>query len=157
MKPDSSKAASRTSRKAVDPQQRPGHSGRSPDRRALGAEGEERAARHLARRGYRIVGRNLRAGGVEIDLVCRHRTTWVFVEVKTRRSSRFGRARESLGERQQSRLVRAAAAWLAERPDRRRLRVRFDLVACELHDDGQWRIEHVVDAFDAGGHEGHMV
>ena len=40
----------------------------SDDRRALGAEGEGRAAQYLARRGYRIAARTVRAGGVEIDL-----------------------------------------------------------------------------------------
>ena len=39
------------------------------DRRALGAAGETRAAELLARRGYRIVDRNVRVGGVEVDLM----------------------------------------------------------------------------------------
>ena len=52
----------------------------------LGAEGETRAARHLVRRGYRIVARNVRAGGVELDLVVRRGRIIVFVEVKARRS-----------------------------------------------------------------------
>ncbi|MGH0034435.1 MAG: YraN family protein [Myxococcota bacterium] len=130
---------------------------RSPrDRRSLGNEGEERAARYLARRGYRIVARNLRSGGVEVDLVVRRGGIWVFVEVKTRRSTRFGRARESLGPRQCARLVRAARTWLAGRAGPRR-RVRFDLVACELHADGSWHVEHWPDAFDAGDVGGPLV
>jgi putative endonuclease len=126
------------------------------DRRALGIEGEERAAGYLARRGYRIVARNLRAGGVEVDLIASRRGLWVFVEVKTRRSTRFGRARESLGPRQCARLVHAAHAWLAGRGGPRR-RVRFDLIACELRSDGTWTIEHRPDAFDAGDVDGRVV
>lgn len=126
------------------------------DRRALGSEGEERAAGYLARRGYRIVARNLRVGGVEVDLVASRGGVWVFVEVKTRRSTRFGRARESLGPRQCARLVHAARAWLAGRRGRRR-RVRFDLVACELRADGSWTIEHTPDAFDAGDVDGRVI
>jgi len=127
------------------------------DRRALGAEGEERAARYLATRGYRIVARNLRAAGVEVDLVARRAGLWVFVEVKTRRSSRFGRPHESLGPRQQARLVRAASAWLAARPGGSGRRLRFDLVACELRGDGSWHLEHWPGAFDAGDPRGPVV
>ena len=57
---------------------------------ALGAEGEARAARFLARRGYRILARNVRAGGVEIDLVATRGALLAFVEVKTRRTRDFG-------------------------------------------------------------------
>ena len=46
---------------------------------ALGAEGEARAAAHLRRRGYRIVARNVHAGGVEIDLIARRGSLYVFV------------------------------------------------------------------------------
>ena len=56
----------------------------------FGAEGEARAARFLARRGYRILARNVRAGGVEIDLVAARGALLAFVEVKTRRTRDFG-------------------------------------------------------------------
>ena len=59
-------------------------------RRSLGALGEARAAEHLERRGYRIVGRNVRAGGVELDLIARRGLWLVFAEVKARRTLRFG-------------------------------------------------------------------
>ena len=62
----------------------------SRSRRRLGREGEERAAAHLERRGYRILERNVRAGGVEIDLVAARGRLVVFVEVKARSGSGFG-------------------------------------------------------------------
>ncbi|MBW2714474.1 MAG: YraN family protein, partial [Deltaproteobacteria bacterium] len=58
---------------------------RRRSRNELGAEGERRAADHLAARGYRIIARNVRAGGVEMDLIARRGPLVVFVEVKTRR------------------------------------------------------------------------
>ena len=57
----------------------------SRDRHTLAVAGEARAAAYLARRGYRIVARNVRAGGVEIDIVARRGRLVVFAEVKTRR------------------------------------------------------------------------
>ena len=120
------------------------------DRRALGAEGEARAATFLARRGYRIVGRNVRAGGVEVDLIVQRGGLIALVEVKTRRGSRLGPPELAVDGAKQARLVRAAAAWLREHPGRARS-FRFDVVTCRLLASGRWEIVHWPGAFDAGG------
>lgn len=121
---------------------------------ALGARGEELAARHLAREGYRIVGRNVRAGGVEIDLVARRGRTVVFVEVKTRTSHRLGPPELAVDRRKQARLVRGAYAWLAEH-GRGIACARFDVIACVVDRGGPdgttWRIRHIPAAFEADG------
>jgi putative endonuclease len=132
---------------APEPAPEPG----PPDaRRALGAEGEARAARHLARQGYRIVARNVRAGGVEIDLVARRGSLLAFVEVKTRAGRRFGAPEEAVDARKRARLVRAAAAWLRDHPQPG-ARVRFDVIAVEPAAAGGLRVRHLPGAFDAGG------
>jgi len=123
---------------------------RAPDRRrALGAEGEQRAAAWLESRGYRVLARNVRADRVEIDLVAARGRLVAFIEVKTRSSRRAGLPAEAVDARKRARLVRGAAAWLAlhGRPG---WRARFDVVACERGDDGSWRVEHLEGAFDAG-------
>lgn len=118
----------------------------------LGREGEKRAAAYLKRKGYRIVEQNVRAGGVEIDLVVRRGRTVVFVEVKTRRSRRFGPAELAVDARKQSRLIRGAVAWLA-RKGRGVARARFDVIAWEVgsgstnHD--HWKCRHLEGAFEA--------
>jgi len=121
----------------------------NPQHLALGAEGEARAATHLKRRGYRIVARNVRAGGVEIDLIASRGRLIVFVEVKTRRSRRAGLPEEAVDARKRARLVRGAAAWLHEhwRPG---ARARFDVIVCEVAPDSTWRLRHLPAAFDAG-------
>jgi putative endonuclease len=116
---------------------------------ALGAEGEARAADHLRRRGYRIVARNVRAGGVEIDLIVRRGSLIVFVEVKTRRSRSLGPPELAVDARKRARLVRGAAAWLRGDPRAAR-RVRFDVIACEPDPETGWRLRHLEGAFDAG-------
>ena len=121
---------------------------RTDPRRSLGARGEQLAAKHLERQGYRIHGRNVRAGGVEIDLVAERRGVVVFVEVKTRRSRRHGSPEAAVDARKQARLVKGASAWLHER--RRRFRhVRFDVITCEPDPDSGWRLTHWQNAFDA--------
>jgi len=123
---------------------------RSDDsRRALGADGEARAAAYLVARGYRILDRNARAGRVELDLVVARGGLVAFVEVKTRRSRAAGLPEEAVDFRKRERLVRGALAWLAEREMRAR-RIRFDVIACEWHPTGAWSLRHLEGAFDAG-------
>jgi putative endonuclease len=118
-------------------------------KRALGLAGEGEAAAHLERCGYRLVARNARAGGVEIDVVAERAGVVVFVEVKTRRSRRLGAPELAVDARKQARLAQGAAAWLREHRPRAR-RARFDVITCEPAGDGGWRITHIESAFEAG-------
>ena len=111
----------------------------------LGRRGEEIAARHLRRCGYRILERNFRAGGAEIDLVAADHGTFVFVEVKTRSSAGFGMPAEAVDGRKVARIHRAAGIYLqrihaAERP------ARFDIVAI-IGAGRACRLELLKDAF----------
>lgn len=114
----------------------------------LGAQGEARAAEHLTRAGYRILARNARAAGVEIDLVAARGDLVVFVEVKARRSGAFGGALDAVDARKRARLARGAAAWLREHRPRAR-RARFDVIAWQWEPGAGWRLTHVEGAFDA--------
>jgi putative endonuclease len=114
-------------------------------RQARGRRGEALAAARLEQEGYRILDRNPRAGGAEVDLVADDRGTVVFVEVRSRASIRFGGAAASVTREKQARLSRAALAYLAargwlERP------ARFDVVAVEGEAGGE-RLEVIRDAF----------
>ncbi len=117
-------------------------------RRALGRLGETLAARALEARGYRIVARNVRAGGVEIDLIVQHHRTLAFVEVKARRGGRQGSPEDAVDARKRARLLHGARAWLHEHRVRGR-RIRFDVVAVEWDGGDEPRIRHWPDAFDA--------
>ena len=118
-------------------------------RQTLGAAGEAAAASYLASRGYRILERNARAGGVELDIVAERRGVVVFVEVKTRRSATCGTAEEAVDARKRARIVRGAVAWLSARAGRTR-GVRFDVIRCEPGPGAAFRIAHWPAAFDAG-------
>lgn len=96
-----------------------------------------------------MLARNLRAGGVELDLVAGRGALVAFVEVKTRASRGAGTPAEAVDRRKRARLVRGAAAWLAAH-GRPGLHARFDVIACERGPDGAWRLEHLEGAFDAG-------
>jgi putative endonuclease len=116
---------------------------------ALGAQGEDCAVLFLERQGLRILARNLRSGGVEIDVIAARGRLVVFVEVKTRRSRRAGLPEESVDARKQARLVAGASAWLREHPGVA-ARIRFDVISCEATADG-FQVRHLEGAFDANG------
>ena len=113
----------------------------------MSRQGRERADRFaetvaawlLRLRGYRILARRYATPVGEIDLVARRGDLLVFVEVKHR--SGPGEALASLLPRQQTRIARAAAAYLQHRPGLAGCAVRFDLVAV-----APWRLPlHVLD------------
>src|SRR3954469_20590453 len=90
-------------------------------RRERGELGEEIAAQHLVRRGYRIVRRNARTRHGELDLIAADARSLVFCEVKTRvaggRAGPAG-ALEAIGPGKRRRIRALAREWLAATEDR---------------------------------------
>ena len=97
-------------------------------RRVLGAAGEARAARWYEARGYRILARNWRCREGELDLVAWRRGVLVVVEVKTRRSDRFGTPAEAVTPAKQQRLRGLALRYVAA-TGVRPASIRFDVVS----------------------------
>jgi putative endonuclease len=96
----------------------------------LGRRGERAAEKYLRRNGYRIVARNFRAAGAEIDIVAMDGETLVFVEVKTRRSRDAGAPEEAVDERKQKQIRRAAEIF-ATRYRADEVTMRFDIIAID--------------------------
>ncbi|HTU69148.1 MAG TPA: YraN family protein [Candidatus Baltobacteraceae bacterium] len=94
-----------------------------------GRRGEDVAAAFLTECGYRVIARNLRTPGGEIDLVAVDGSTLVFVEIKRREGHTFGSALAAVDARKRHRL-RAIAADYAQivAP---RARIRFDIVTID--------------------------
>jgi putative endonuclease len=80
---------------------------------AHGAHWERFAEQYLTRKGLRVLCRNYRCKGGEIDLVMATADeTIVFIEVRYRRSSDFGTALETVGSAKQARIRRAANHYI---------------------------------------------
>jgi putative endonuclease len=116
-------------------------------RQQFGIRGEDLAVRALEREGYAIVARRYRVRAGEIDIVAREGACLVFVEVKARRTSRFGGGLAAITPRKRRKIVAVAADFLA-RHRIGRVTCRFDVVAIALDDDAP-RVEIIRNAFDA--------
>jgi putative endonuclease len=107
-----------------------------------GQAAEDAAADYLAARGLRLVERNWRCKGGEIDLVMRDGATLVFVEVRARGSMGFGGAAASITAGKQARVILAARHYLmAKGVD---APCRFDAVLIQ-----NGRVEWLKGAFEA--------
>ncbi|HEX9766618.1 MAG TPA: YraN family protein [Nitriliruptorales bacterium] len=121
-------------------------------RRHLGRLGEDAAASWLVDAGMEVLARNwrLRTGAVrgELDLICRDGDTLVVVEVKTRRTDRFGGPLLAVTRDKQER-IRALASAFLRHEQVRAPRVRFDVVGVTVDggEPGGVHIEHVRQAF----------
>lgn len=99
-------------------------------RQQQGAQREQQARRLLENAGLRFVAANVRYRSGEIDLIMLEQQKWVFVEVRYRRSNRFGGAAASITRSKQQKLLRAAAIWLHIRGQSfETADCRFDVVA----------------------------
>lgn len=105
---------------------------RQARRTILGANGEQAVADRLITDGHRIIGRNVRVGRDEIDILSEAGDVLHVIEVKTRGGIDFGGA-EAVTPAKLARLRRAAARWLREADDatpgrpRRYAAVQFDV------------------------------
>ena len=113
-----------------------------------GKWGEQQALRFLKAHRYAIRGVRVRVGRHdEIDLVAQHGPTLVFVEVKTRRSERYGRPFAAVNKAKRKRLSRAAVGYLRKNKDTPDY-IRFDVVEVIGEPDGAApRIRHIENAF----------
>lgn len=109
-----------------------------------GEAAERLAEAHLAAHGLTTLVRNYRCRLGEIDLVCNDREVLVFVEVRQRRSDRFGGAAASIGAHKRRRIVLAARHYLMRLG--REPNCRFDVVL--VHGPAR-DIEWIRSAFEA--------
>ena len=117
--------------------------------KGTGELGEEVGANFLIERGYRIVERNFRCKGGEVDIIARdpRDKSLVFIEVKTRRGLSYGVPQLAVTPFKQRQISKAALTWLSKN----RLHdtnARFDVIAILLHTGGQHAIDHIKNAFD---------
>lgn len=112
----------------------------------LGHKGEATAVTYLESKGHRILEKNWRLHGYEIDIITTCGGYIVFVEVKTRTSDQWGDPESFVGRQRMRRMIQGAHQYLLrERID---LPARFDIIAILWKGD-RCELEHIEEAFMA--------
>lgn len=115
-----------------------------------GREGEAIAYAYLQTLdAWSILGRNVYFRAGELDVIATDGVELVFVEVRSRWTTRGPRAEDSVTRTKQRRLTRAALMWLQRNPAFSRHRARFDVLSVDLR-IGQV-VAHYRGAFEAEG------
>ena len=83
----------------------------------IGNKGEIIAANYLANKGFQVLEKNFKTRYGELDLVALEADCIVFVEVKTRTSTKFGVPEDSVTPQKIERLQKAGLLWLQEHPE----------------------------------------
>ncbi|MBF0328492.1 MAG: YraN family protein [Nitrospirae bacterium] len=99
---------------------------------------------HLKKRGYKILHRNYTTPVGEADIVAMDGETFVFVEVKTRKTDSFGMPFEAVNYKKQAKLRKVSLYFSKQK--KQELPVRFDVISILLA-KGKPEIEHIEGAF----------
>lgn len=108
----------------------------------FGITSEDLAADYLTREGYTILDRNWRSGHKELDIIATKDGVLVIVEVKARKSIRYGKPEEAVNPAKIKRTVLAADAYIRFRC--LDMPVRFDIISV-VKEKGY--VQHIEDAF----------
>ena len=111
----------------------------------FGKDSEQLAAQFLKNQGYKILETNYKTKTGEIDIIAKLRGVLVFVEVKARKSHRFGNPKYAVTHQKQIKISKVALNYLKATQQMNK-RARFDVVV--ITNTGQPKIEVVENAFE---------
>ena len=114
---------------------------------AFGQLAESLAEHMLRKKGYRIVERNLRLAGGELDLIAEKHGTLVFIEVKARRGNQFGGAPYAISTRKKQQIIKLAL-WYLSKHGLTNTQCRFDAVLVVGTQEHSPEVTHIEQAFE---------
>lgn len=108
-----------------------------------GEKSEQLACRYLLNQGLQLIEKNFRSKYGEIDLIMKDNETLVIVEVRFRKSNKYGGALESISQKKQSRIIATTQYYLSTH--KVNSSIRFDVITMSNNTDIQW----IKNAFNA--------
>lgn len=117
-----------------------------------GNSAEQFAKHFLQRQGLTFVSQNYRCKYGEIDLIMRDQKTTVFVEVRYRKSQRFGSGAETVDYRKQRKLVATASHYLQNNRKAAKQPCRFDVIsltANPVSSHSDYTVDWIVNAIES--------
>ena len=114
-------------------------------RRSHGQKSEDVATQYLKKRGYKILERNFRWRGGEVDIIAKNRDVIVFVEVRSLSDSVINPI-ETVGPKKRKKIISGAFSYLLKESLYENVDCRFDVIGIIWKGD-KFEIEHIKDAF----------
>lgn len=111
----------------------------------IGDKGEGIAAEWLTEQGFQILERNWRCGRYETDIIATRDGRLHFIEVKTKRSGRYGLPEMQVDRRKLNRMIASGTEFIRLHPGWKW--IRFDIIAIQLFTNAPARIDHIQDLY----------
>lgn len=105
------------------------------NKKQLGDLSEQIAAAYLTEQGLEVITKNYRCPKGEIDLILKHDSCLIFVEVRSKTTSLKGLAEESLNYHKIQKLKAAASFYLLQAGYKEWPPIRFDVVAIKWENE----------------------
>lgn len=115
-----------------------------------GKLGEEKVCTYLEELGYKIVVRNYRIKGGEIDIIAENGDYTAFVEVKSRKPDSLVSGFEAVNKRKQGLIIKTAADYCCKNPDTPQ--PRFDVAEVIIDNGRVLSIDYIFNAYDTTGY-----
>ena len=114
----------------------------------LGKTGESIAIKYLIKKKYTIIDKNYRNALGEIDIIAKFKEEIIFIEVKTRKSRRYGYPEEAVNISKQKKIIKTAS-WYIARKGFKGNNFRFDVILIDFYSDKskKEKIKHIKNAF----------
>ena len=95
--------------------------------------GETMAVEYFSQKGYHIIHQNWRHSHWEVDIIAEKDGILHFIEVKTRRTKKFGHPEESVSKKKILNLISAAEEYIYQQPQWKK--IQFNILAITMLKD----------------------
>lgn len=111
----------------------------------IGKIGEEEVCNYLLKNNYEILERNFFCKSGEIDIIAKEKEEYVFIEVKTRVSKKYGRPADAVNANKQKHIINATRYYVYKNYLANK-NIRFDVLEVYLNKNIM-HINHIKNAF----------
>ena len=113
---------------------------------SIGCIGENLARAYLLKKGYRILEQNYKVFFGEIDIIAEKNNCICFVEVKSRKSDKYGSPEEAITYHKQKKIIKVAQLYIKKKRIEDKY-FRFDVITLIFDKHSLKDFKHIVNAF----------
>lgn len=107
--------------------------------------GEEKATNFLKNLGYWILVRNFKTNSGEIDIIAKDKDEYVFIEVKTRVSKKYGKPVEAINENKKKHIIQTSKYYIYVNQLENK-NIRYDVIEVYINEK-DYLINHIKNVF----------